>query len=178
MGNISAFAEVLYIISTFEKGRVKSSNIWGRKYVESLKKSLEIMSLLVDLISKNAENSQEKMRCLQEFIHENNNIFPGEGNIEAFFTEPKDFVFSYNNVGVVTTLMNDIILETQNLLCTKERKYKIKISDLLRGFHNLPRVFFDPSVTTVFNLGIQPLTQQEAIQYAFSYLSSKDKITE
>ena len=55
MKNISAFAELLYIVSNFEKGRVKSSCFWNRKYVKSLESSLEIMGLLIDIISENNE---------------------------------------------------------------------------------------------------------------------------
>lgn len=177
MKNISAFAELLYVVSNFEKGRVKSSGIWNRKYVQSLKKSLEIMELLTNLISANKEISQEEIRFLQGFIHENNGvIFSGEGNINALFGDKNDFVFLSNDFEDVIKLMKDIILEIKNLLCTKSKNYKTKISYLLRAFHNLPKVFLDPNDAKVFNLDIQPIAQQEAIQYAFSYLSLKDTI--
>ena len=72
--------------------------------------------------------------------------------------------------------MNDIILEIKKLLCTKQKNYKTKISYLLRAFHNLPKVFIDPNNANIFNFGIQPIAQHEAIEYAFSYLSLNDKI--
>ena len=96
MKKISAFAELLYVVSNFEKGRVKSSGAWRRKYVNSLKKSLEIMALLTNLISENKEISQDQMHSLQEFIHENKGvIFSGEGNINALLNDKND-TFSWS----------------------------------------------------------------------------------
>ena len=178
MKNISAFAELLYVVSNFEKGRVKSSGVWRRKYVNSLKKSLEIMALLTNLISENKEISQDEMRSLQEFIHENKGvIFSGAGNIDALLDDKNDVGFLSNDFEDVIKLMNDILLEIKNLLSIKSKNYKSKIAYLLRAFHNLPKVFLDPNDTTVFNLNIQPIARQEAIQYAGSYLSLKEKIS-
>ena len=85
MKYISAVAELLYVISNYEKGRVRSSGIWDRKYVESLNKSLEIKSLLTNLILENREISQDEIHFLQVFIHENKGIiFSGERNISTF----------------------------------------------------------------------------------------------
>lgn len=176
MRNIVAFAELLYVVSNFEKGRVKSSGFWSRKYVESLKSSIEIMALLTNLISTNKAISQDQMRFLCKFIHVNNGIiFSNEGNTKILLNEDDECAFSSDDYENVTKLMNDIILEIQYLLSVKNENYKTKISYLLRAFHNLPRVFLVSNHATVFDLDIQPITQQEAIQYAFSYLSLKDK---
>ena len=178
MKNISAFAELLYVVSNFEKGRVKSSGIWRRKYVKSLKNSLEIMALLTNLISANKEISQDEFHFLQKFIHENTGvIFPGEGNINVLFGGKNDFGSLPNAFEDTIKLMNGIISEIKNLLCARNENYKIKISYLLRAFHNLPKVFIDPNEGKVFNLDIQSIPHQEAIQYAFSYLSLKEKIS-
>ena len=178
MKNISAIAELLYVVSVFEKGRLKSSVIWKRKYVRSLKKSLEVMTLLTDLLSRNKEISQEEIDFLQEFLYENNGvIFPGRGNINAFWGNENDFRFLSNDFEDIIKLMNGIMLEIKNLLCIKNKNYKIKIWYLLSAFHNLPRVFLDPKEAKVFNLDIQPITCQEAVQYAFLYLSTKETIS-
>lgn len=178
MKNISAFAELLYVVSNFEKGRIKSSGIWKRKYVKALKNSLEIMVLLTHLISTNKEISQDEIRFLQGFIHQNNGvIFSGEGNINALIDNKKEFGFSSHDFENVIKMMNDIILEIQNLLSTKTKKYKTKISYLLKAFHNLPRAFLDPNDATVFNLGFQPISPKDAIEYSCSYLLAMKKIS-
>ncbi len=168
----SAFAELLYVVSNFEKGRVKSSGIWNKKYVKSLESSIEIMTLLTNLISGNKEISQNEIHFLQDFIHKNKGIiFNNEGNIDVIFDDKNDFIPSSNDFEEPIKLMNYIIIEIKNLLRTKSKNYKIKISYLLKAFHNLPKVFLDPKDTRVFNLDIHPIDQQEAVQYAFSYIS-------
>jgi len=176
MTNIPAIAELLYIVSNFEKGRVKSCGVWKRKYVKSLKCSLEIMTLLTNLISSNKEISQDEISCLQRFICENNGIiFSCKGNIDALSDDNNDSKFSPHNFEDVINLMNDIILEIKTLLCAKPKNYKTKISYLLRAFHNLPRVFLDSSGVKVFELDAHSISGQEAIQCAISYLSLKEK---
>lgn len=176
---MTVLAELLYVISNFEKGRVKSSGIWKRKYVKSLKNSVEIMSLLTNLISENREISQDEISFLQCFIRENNDvIFLDEENLISLFCEKNNLDFSPNEFEDITRLMNDIIFEIKNLLLTKEKCYKTKISYLLRAFHNLPKVFLDLSDEKVFEHEIQPIAKQEAIEYALSYLSLKEKVSE
>ena len=98
MKYISTIAELLYVVSNFEKGRVKSSGIWNRKYIKSLKESLEIMSLLTNLLSENKEISKDEMRLLKEFIQKNKGIiFGGEWNINTLFYDKEDFCFLLND---------------------------------------------------------------------------------
>ena len=74
MNNIYNFAELLYLISNFEKGRVTSSGIWGRKYVNSFKKSLDIMSLLLNLMSRTRNITQDDIHILKHFMQKNDGV--------------------------------------------------------------------------------------------------------
>ena len=171
MINVSAFAELLYIVSSYEKGRVKTSGLWKRKYVESLKKSLEIMSLITNIISSNKEISHNEMSCLKEFIYKNEGImFIGISNVEVLFDKKNSIVFSPNDFKNTIVLMKCIIFEIKKLLCTKQKNYKSQISYLLRAFHNLPKVFLVSNYSSIFNLEIQPIDEKVAFEYANSYL--------
>ena len=59
------------------------------------------------------------------------------------------------------------------LLDDKEKQYKVKISSLIKAFHNLPKVYLNPTAQTLFNIGIKPISEDEAIDYAESYISKK-----
>lgn len=49
MDKNAVLGELLYIVSSFEKGRIRSSGFWKKEYVNSLKESLKIMELLLSL---------------------------------------------------------------------------------------------------------------------------------
>ena len=177
MKNISALAEMLYVVSNFEKSRVKSSGFWNRKYVKSLEESLEVMTLLTNMIANSEDISKDKISFLQNFIYKNTGIiFSNVLDNNILFEEENDFIFLLNNSQNVIKLMDGIIFEIKSLLCAKSKKYKLKISYLLRAFHNLPKVFILRQSDKLFSFDIQPIDCQEAIQYANSYLSLKEKV--
>jgi len=70
--------------------------------------------------------------------------------------------------------MEDIIEQCEVLLSRKKRGYKLKLSYLLKAFHNLPKVFIDPTEKTLFNIGVQPVNCDDALSYAKLYI---EKIT-
>lgn len=71
-----------------------------------------------------------------------------------------------NNFIRIVQHMGNILTKCNMLLVNKEKQYKTKISSLIRTFHNLPKVCLDPTTQTLFNIGIQPISEEEAIDYA------------
>ena len=142
----STLGELLYIVSNYEKGRIKSFGLWHKKYVESLQNSLDIMIILTDLIDRGKNISEDEMLQLQKFIWKNRGtIFPNKINFSPLFMDDNDVSLSSNNYKEVLKLISDIIFEIQTLLEVRTKKYKIKISYLLKALHNLPRVFLNPN---------------------------------
>jgi hypothetical protein len=66
--------------------------------------------------------------------------------------------------------MINIIDEIIELLDSRDKKYKTKISYLLNSLHNLPKVYLNPEAKTLFNIGIQPINSDDAMEYAEFYL--------
>ncbi len=173
----STLGELLYIISNFEKGRIKPFGIWNQKYKKSFNKSLEIICLLVKLISTDTIISKDEFKCLQDFICQNVGIiFVQETDYENLFDEMRTFNYKLTGYDEIMKLMRDIVYEIQKLLISKPNKYKIKILYLLGAFHNLPKVFLNPKEKTIYNLKIPSIDLQESIQYANSYLLLKNKV--
>jgi hypothetical protein len=73
----------------------------------------------------------------------------------------------------ITQYMDRILTKCNILLVNKEKQYKTKIASLLRTFHNLPKVYLDSTAQTLCNIGIKPISEDEAIDYAESYISKK-----
>ena len=175
MNNIYNFAELLYLISNFEKGRVKSSGIWGRKYVNSFKKSLDIMSLLLNLMSRTRKITQDDIHILKHFMQKNDGvIFNCDYKESSLVFDNNDLDYTSKEYRNVINMMNEIIFEINNLLCTRPTNYKLKISYLLRALHNLPRVFLNPNYSKI---SISPIAPSEALEAANSYLRLKENIS-
>ena len=73
----------------------------------------------------------------------------------------------------ITQYMESILTQCNILLANKEKQYKTKISSLIRSFHNLPKVYLEPTTQTLCNIGIQAISEDEAIDYAEQYVSKK-----
>ena len=77
MDKFPVLGELLYIISNYEKGRVKATGIWGPRYKKSLQESLEMMSKIIELLAEDEDVSHEEMRPIMEFCRRKINIiFP------------------------------------------------------------------------------------------------------
>ena len=66
--------------------------------------------------------------------------------------------------------MNGIVDECIELLKSKRKGYKERLSCLLRALHNMPRVFLGRCEHTVFNIGVKPIEPSDAVAYASSYI--------
>ena len=180
MDKNAVLGELLYIISNYEKGRIKTTGIWSKKYKNSLKKSLEIMQLLIYFLKTNKNITVEEMQPIFDYYKQNTyKIFP-QSTIDFddyISNDAKIFlntVYTDKNASLrVVEYMESMIKKCDMLLDDKEKQYKVKISSLIKAFHNLPKVYLNPTAQTLFNIGIKPISEDEAIDYAESYISKK-----
>lgn len=178
MDKNAVLGELLYIISNYEKGRIKTTGIWRKQYKNSLKKSLEIMQLLVYFLKTNKNITIEEMQPIFDYYKQNTyKIFPQSTIVfdDYISNETNIFlntVYKEKNASLrVVEYMESILKKCDTLLVDKDRQYKMKVSSLIKAFHNLPKVYLDPTVKTLCNIGIQPISEDEAIDYAESYIS-------
>lgn len=175
MDKFAVLGEVLYIISNYEKGRIKTVGIWSCRYKKSLRESLEMMSRITELLADDINVSAKELLPIMEFYRRKLNIiFPVCGS----FCIEKDGIKELkvqNNQNVsrkeVTDFMRKILRECFDLLEHKGRRYKYRISYLLRAFHNLPKVYLDATTETLCNIGIPAISEEDAIHYANSYMN-------
>lgn len=57
-----------------------------------------------------------------------------------------------------------------------EKVSEVAFKRVVNLFHNLPLAFLDETNPTVFNIGMKPISNEEAIQYASSYVEIMEKI--
>ena len=177
MDKYATIGELLYIISNYEKGRIKTSGIWSTHYTTSLMDSFQIIIALISMLESNRSISVEEMSPFWDYYQKNTNIFPTSEtlNIDGVYrntsrTTLMDESYYSNNSMAVLQMMKQIALKCNLLISNKSKDYKVHLSLLLRAFHNLPKVFLDPSKPTLFNIGVQSISEEEALQYALFYL--------
>ena len=168
--------ELLYIISNYEKGRVKATGIWGPRYKKSLQESLEMMSKIIELLAEDEDVSHEEMRPIMEFCRRKINIIFPANTLDSI---NKDLMISLTasknrklkaSKSEVIFYMRKIVKKCFDLLDSKERGYKCQISYLLMAFHNLPKVYLDVTAETLCNIGVHSISEEDAIEYANSYM--------
>lgn len=176
----AVLGELLYIIANYEKGRIRTTSIWSKQYKDSLKKSIEIMLLIVSFLESNQNITIGDMQPIFEYINKNTLvIFPHNTIvIEEYTSNSYDKVFlsicnQEKSFIKIIQYMDRILTKCNILLVNKEKQYKTKIASLLRTFHNLPKVYLDSTAQTLCNIGIKPISEDEAIDYAESYISKK-----
>ena len=172
MDMYAVFGELLYIISNYEKGRIKSRGFWSRKYIASLNESLYYISIILQLMITPPPFQQATLLSIKKFCEQNElTIFP-RGDLTLLddienATRTDDLRDEY--VDIVCKMRN-IVDECIVLLREKRKGYKGQIAFLIKSFHNLPRVFLDPSKRTIYNINAKPIHVHDAILYASSYI--------
>ena len=178
----AVLGELLYVISNYEKGRIKTRAVWNKSYKNSLRKSIEIMQKATSFMKDNRDITVEEMQPILEFYKKNSLvIFPDSTEIiYEQVTNINDVVFCEQdgkeklNLEIIE-YMETILERCNKALISREKHYKYKISCLLKAFHNLPKVFLNPATQTLGNIGIQPISEKEAIDYAKSYIDKMEE---
>ena len=180
MDKNAVLGELLYIISNYEKGRIKTTGIWSKQYKNSLKKSIEIMQLLIYFLKTNENITVEEMQPIFDYYKQNiHKIFPQSAiALEDYISNDTNIflntVYKEENVSLrVVEYMESILKRCDTLLVDKEENYKVEISLLIKAFHNLPKVYLNPTAQTLCNIGIHPISENEAIDYVQSYISKQ-----
>lgn len=169
MKNYQIFSLIAYMISNYEKGRIKSTSFWSKKYIASLDESIKILILLVDLISNNKDVSNDNISKLQNYIDNNYATVFNNKLILVDYIKPNDNTFVVDDYTQIIDLMYTILYKIKTLLYCRPNKYKFVISYLLKSFHNLPRVFFPQDTRVFLGIHISSISPSDALLYANSY---------
>lgn len=183
MDKNAVLGEILFIISMYEKGRVKkASQFWSRKYIKSIYDSIIIMKTLICLIEKDQDVSFGEMLPVLKFVNNNvGKIFSERIDTSAIYSDRARAVLEYDNTKSrddkeLIALMNKILIECEKILENRSSNYKQQIIYLLMAFHNLPKAYLDPSKTTFFNIGIRGISKSNAIADAYAYIEIMNKL--
>ena len=146
----SVLGELLYIGLVCEKGRAKSSGIWGYSYKKSVKRHVEILKKITKCMQDefNVENDNAFLRrvCLEincdktlrrcyplkEMLSE---LVSGQNIITTWKEENKHVEI----ICLIDKMLEDILMELKK----KVGKDKERISNLMHALHNLPRVYLN-----------------------------------
>ena len=170
--------EILYIISNYEKGRFDTVKRWNSKYIKSIRESMQIMKYIMEMLyNKQYITTKDFLPIIQFYEKNIDVIFPdSKYDIKKLLVDETvffslDFDCGQQVSNEIIELMLNIIEECIYYLENKPQKGKIKISYLLKAFHNLPRAFMKPVSQTLFNLNTLPLAPDEALMYAKLYIN-------
>lgn len=182
MDKNAVLGELLYLISRYEKARVPTGLFWKKEYIDSLKKSLDIMIVLVNLLGRKQDVMSNEIKPIIEFFQEYSTIIvKANTNFTTLFSDNsinlKNYCDNYIDYRPIYCLMNQIVNECKHLLGERKRKYKRKIYYLLMAFHNLPRAYLNSKAKTIYNIQEKPISVEDAMQYSISYLKQKDLIS-
>ena len=165
--------ELLYIISNYEKGRMKTYGFWSKKYTISLNESLYCMSIILCLMRNPMDVQQPKLLSIKEFCKKNEFVIFPQGDttrLDDIANESQTDIIAEEDANIIHK-MSSIIDECILLLREKSTGYKKRLSCLIKAFHNLPRVFLDCSKQTVYNINAKSIRTQDALFYASSYIN-------
>ena len=176
MDKYSILGELLYIISNYEKGKIKTDRIWGRHYINSLRNSIYIMNKIINLMKQNQPITGKDMYFLLDFIENNTDvILTNSADLKLTIKSDSNNLFKclctdgMSNDDLLE-LMSKILCECSNLLTSKPKNYKKRIAYLLMAFHNIPRAYLDTKNNALFNGGAIPLSKEDAKKYADYYM--------
>lgn len=150
MEKYSVLGELLYIGFVCEKGRCKSSGIWKRSYMESVKKNVSILKWITECM-------------LDVFDIENDNLLLRNICNELKFDKTLGYVYPFFEILIILVIDKNIITECKkenehkeviqlidkmlddisHELNKKFKKNKKLIKRLFFALHNLPRVYLN-----------------------------------
>ena len=172
MDTITIINEILYIISTYEKGKIRCEKPWKRKDRKLFLESLHIMELIVDFLSspKKQESTAKELFILDFIDKKTNTIFPESETLNNLKSNLHMLNFSRKDI----VSEQDKVIELMQIIikrCKNEKKTKT-VFCLLMAFHNLPRVFFKSNPTPLFKCCVPSLASEEALKLAQIWLKN------
>lgn len=166
--------EVLYRLTVYEKGRVYSKKWWSRKHVTSLMNSITLMNEVIQSLSE--ENITNHDYKLVEKIVENRELFLFDEKLLNRWRDNHYALSSIDNLSIfqdVNQLMNNIVVELKDTIKIQNKENKLKIWYLLQGFHNLPKVYFNPEKESILGNHHPPILCDVALECAQRYLRKR-----
>jgi len=180
MKNYCIPAELLYIISVYEKGRISSKKIWIKRYINSLKDSIDVMNLLVSVMKSKRKLTDVEFQRLYNYINKNMiKSFPNGANQKIFeaYKSGMLFQFEVDKAGYELLQLMEINLNKCKALLKKGKKnYKIKISYLLWAVHNIPRYFLSEAGESFLGLPIVKITAECIKDSVYDYMRLSERI--
>lgn len=168
----AVLGEILYIVSTYEKGRIKTCGFWTKKYLISLSDSLYCMSIIIHCMKNPMDIQQSELLSIKNFCKKNECVIFPQTNLTRL-----DNIFNELQVGnlsdedaFVIHKMNLIVDECIMLLRRKTGGNKKRLSCLIKALHNLPRVFLDCTKQTVYNINAKRIQAEDALLYSSGYI--------
>jgi len=160
-------AILLYYISNYEKCRVCSKVHWNKKYIVSLIWSLDVMSMLTDILEGNY--NIENINLINSFIINNEGIMFQNAQCLLLTKNPltiqEGMLLSEEEKEVVNLLIT-IISNCRTTIIKKSIGYKKRVASYLRALHNLPRSLMDDC-----SCSNQYISCETAMEYARAYLN-------
>lgn len=168
--------ELLYIGFVAEKGRCGGK--WKISYKKTLKHHLLALSKLLEAMFDKSANMNS---VIKEFLATGVN----NPQIRKFYPISEDVISQIENDTIIweesikefnkvnylmKLLMEDAIVEISSMFTDRK-----KIHNIIRAFHNLPRVYLGKGKETLCELSQIEITQEEALQYAFQNMNEAHK---
>ena len=166
---------LLYILTIYEKGKIRLDRIWRKGYIYSLIQSFEQMEKLINLLERTDDCICDLQPIVQYIQH-----YVGI-ELEAQMSDIKNcnlsskLPYTTGDLQKINALMRYIIEKCKLLLQRKEQNYKKRIFFLLEALHNLPRIYQETTIV-IGGIMIQPATIDDVIQWSSFYLVKADMV--
>lgn len=177
MEKYSVFGEILYIGFVLEKGRCKSSGIWGLSYTRNLKKHIKLLERVAECMQNRFDVEADNI-LLREVCHELqadkvlkkhypfHKVLDKINHDENMITECQESNQHLEIILLIRKLLEDILTELDKGI----KKDKKRIGRMIFALHNLPRVYLREKASTLFMLGQKGITTKDAFSYSKSWM--------
>lgn len=176
----AVLGELLYKGFVCEKGRCKSHGVWKRTYTKSLKKHINLLNEIAICMQKKFEKEEDniflrkiynEIQCddvLRKVYQSNKAV--DELNMKKFvITDCNNENKHIKVITLILKLLEDVSFELDKGL----KKDKEKISRLLFSLHNLPRVYLNEEVYTLYSLGRSGIEIDDALKYSKAWMNEE-----
>ncbi len=166
MSRLSILSKLLYIVLNYEKARVPVRGVARLNYRKSVKKSINIMNMIIGLM----ENKKtEKETLSQVLCYVNNNIMTlAQQDCDAICCVCETCESLMAGEAEVLGMIKSGLKSLLNQINSMSFLHTKKIYFILMSLHNLPRCLFDNE--NELNIGIAPISEKEAKEIAEKYI--------
>lgn len=177
MNLCQTLAEVLYIISNYEKGRLSEAHPWSIKTICEIKESVTIMQDILNCFN-NIKSNDSVLRIVKYVKKKEGIVFRelDDMKFNQFTTVlQSNCICDTIEYKKIIELMQEILYQLSIILKTffinKNKRRSICI--YFRAFHNLPLAMLDNKESTLFNIAIGN-PYNISIMYAEQWLNKLD----